>query len=399
MIPTSILRIWFLGLLALGIIAGAARLGHEWYRRSWSYDPALQRSSFDPQLGWNELTLMLAGALLLGFIAIAGKLLVKAVLGAGTKRKTGEESPYAAPTPTREQRIERPDGSVLQVKLYGPEDSTPIVATHGWGMNSTEWNYLVRELSSSHRLITWDEPGLGASKRPTSRDYSLENLARNLEGVLSATAPHRPAILLGHSIGGMITLTFCRLFPEALGTRVAGLVLTNTTYTNPVRTAKGAALYTAIEKPILVPLMHFAILLSPLLWLMNWLSYRNGSAHLSTKRSSFAGTQTWEQLDFAAHFQAISSPAVVARGMLGMIRYDATPTLRTITTPTLIVCGDQDPLTKPEASERMQKDISAAALIRLAPAKHLALIEHHGRYATAVREFVAKLATSEVAAA
>ena len=112
-------------------------------------------------------------------------------------------------------------------------------------MNSTEWHYLKRELTDQFRLIVWDLPGLGLSTRPDNRDYSLENLARDLEAVLGL-ADGRPAILLGHSIGGMITQTFCRLFPESLGTRVKGLVLAHTTYTNPVRTVKGAPIYTAL---------------------------------------------------------------------------------------------------------------------------------------------------------
>ena len=65
----------------------------------------------------------------------------------------------------------------------------------------------------------------------------MENLSRHLEAVLGL-AGDQPAILLGHSIGGMITLTFCRLFPKALGTRVRAIALVQTTYTNPVRTTR-----------------------------------------------------------------------------------------------------------------------------------------------------------------
>ena len=83
----------------------------------------------------------------------------------------------------------------------------------------------------------------------------------------------------------MITLTLCGLLPALLGGRVIGLVLSHTTPTNPVRTTSGAAFFTAIEKPVLVPLMYLTIALSPLVWLMNWLSYFNGSAHRSWSRS------------------------------------------------------------------------------------------------------------------
>ena len=331
--------------------------------------------------------MLFAVAIILTLIALAGGTIVKGILRLTSRGKADADAdPRRAPNATSQQRLRRPDGSELQIEFYGPEDGTPIVLTHGWGLNSREWNYLKRDLSDRFRLIVWDEPGLGKSTPPTNRDYSLENLARDLEAVL-ALAGDKPAILLGHSIGGMITLTFCRLFPSALGSRVVGLVLTHTTPTNPVRTTSGAAFYTAIEKPVLMPLMYLTIALSPLVWLMNWLSYLNGSAHLMNKLSSFGGTETWEHIDFATKFQPQASPAVLARGMLGMMRYDATKTLAAISVPTLVVAGDRDSTTKPEASERICASVPGARLITLTPAKHLGLIEHHTRYAEVVGEF------------
>jgi hypothetical protein len=38
--------------------------------------------------------------------------------------------------------------------------------------------------------------------------------------------------------------------------------------------------------------------------------------------SGFAGTETWQQVDFASRYGLYLSPAVLARGMLGMLRYD-----------------------------------------------------------------------------
>jgi hypothetical protein len=40
---------------------------------------------------------------------------------------------------------------------------------------------------------------------------------------------------------GMITLTFCKLFPGMLESRIAGIILAHTTYTNPVRTTQMAS--------------------------------------------------------------------------------------------------------------------------------------------------------------
>ena len=108
-----------------------------------------------------------------------------------------------------------------------------------------------------------------------------------------------------------------------------------------------AGLYTALEKPVLIPLFYLTIALWPLAWPMNWMSYLNGSAHRSTHKTSFSGNETRGQLDFVAGFMPLGHPDVLARGMLGMIAYDATTILDQIEVPTLVVVGDRDTTTKP----------------------------------------------------
>lgn len=90
------------------------------------------------------------------------------------------------------KRINRPDGSVLQVEFYGSEDAQPLILVHGWGPNSTVWYYAKRQLSDRFRVIVWDLPGLGKSQPPKNHDYSLEKFARDLEAVLSL-AGNKPA--------------------------------------------------------------------------------------------------------------------------------------------------------------------------------------------------------------
>jgi pimeloyl-ACP methyl ester carboxylesterase len=163
--------------------------------------------------------------------------------------------------------------------------------------------------------------------------------------------------------------------------------LVQTTYTNPVRTTTLAGLLTALEQPVLVPLLRLTIGLAPLVWLMNQLSYLNGSAHLSTLRSGFAGTQSWGQVEHLTRLGVKAWPAVLARGMLGMLRYDATATLKTVSVPTLVIAGDRDPVCKPEASDRMRQDIVGSQRVVLTPAKHMGLIERQERFAEAVGQF------------
>jgi hypothetical protein len=140
--------------------------------------------------------------------------------------------------PTKAERgagrvIVSPTGSTLYVETYGREDAPSIVFTHGWGMDSTFWNYAKRDLSDRFRLIFWDLPGLGKSKAGGLAAIDLNAFATDLATIVQTCAT-RP-VLVGHSIGGITIQTLVRDQPE-LQARLAGVVLLNTTYTNPLKT-------------------------------------------------------------------------------------------------------------------------------------------------------------------
>lgn len=283
------------------------------------------------------------------------------------------------------QHIARPDGTQLHVELSGPADGPVLVLTHGWSLDTREWGYLRRDLGDRFRLITWDLPGLGRSTQAANRDSSLDKMAADLQAVLGLAG--KPAVLVGHSIGGMINLTYCRQHPEQIGHEVAGLVQIDTTYTNPVKTTKSSNFDTAMQKPLYEPLLQVTIALSPLVRVMNWLSYQNGFSHVMAASSSFAGTETREQLDYSASRNYEASPAVVARGMLAMLHWDATPVLPGVHTQTLILEGQQDTTTVPAASEFMRTTMPAAELRTVDRAAHLGVLEQNQLYNREIRRF------------
>jgi len=144
-----------------------------------------------------------------------------------------------------------------------------------------------------------------------------------------------------------------------------------------------------------VPLLHLTIWLSPLVWLMNWLSYLNGSSHRTTNWTSFSGQETRGQLDFAAKFTAKQSPAVLAKGILAMLAWDETATLKGIQIPTLIIASSHDKLTVPAASRHMVAVRPNAELVEVAPAGHPGFLERSTSYDSAIAAFVEKCGGSQ----
>ncbi|HYN87219.1 MAG TPA: alpha/beta hydrolase, partial [Ardenticatenaceae bacterium] len=176
-------------------------------------------------------------------------------------------------------------------------------------------------------------------------------------------------------------------FPEALGSRVAGLVFIQTTYTNPLRTAVLGGLLTALQRPVIQPLLHLTIWLSPLVRVMIWLSYYNGTMHFFNALTGFAGTQSRGQLELVSRYPLFASPAALARGGLATLAFHEAQTLPRISVPSLIISGAQDKVTTPVASAFMQQAIPAAEHVQVAPAGHMGPFERHEQEIAALRRF------------
>lgn len=418
--PFQILGIWLRGLLSLAFLGLGIYLVHHFYEakrpvtrhvvqlpEARAMEPAdpdrtdgdaarPRREVVEHRAGWTlgadrETAFLILGLMLIGG-SLGGGLLGWRVFLALKGNSTGEAAQRDVPSDLAERkgtvhRVRRPDGCELHAVALGPEDAPTLVMTHGWGADSAEWKYSLEKLAERHRVIVWDLPGVGRSTRHPDNDFSLERMAGDLDAIIDL-AGMKPVVVVGHSIGGMIALTYCQIKPEAIGSRVAGLALVHTTFTNPVETTKHAALYRALQKPLLEPLCHAMIVLAPVFWVLDWLSYLNGSAHRSTHRDSFSGKEPWNKLDFVARYITKYWPAVLARGMLAMFRLDAKGTLGTINVPTLVVAGERDNTTEPWASGVMAESIPSASLVNLDEMKHQGHLERDAVFADALVRFV-----------
>lgn len=136
----------------------------------------------------------------------------------------------------------------------------------------------------------------------------------------------RPAVLVGHSIGGRTIQTLLR-DRSALRGRISGVVLLNTTFTNPLRTIVFSRTLLALQKPLLEPAMRVMILAHPIAWLSKWQSYLSGGTH-AAMRLGFGVAVTRHPLDHTALLATKAPPAIESRGNLALLYWDAEGRLR-----------------------------------------------------------------------
>jgi pimeloyl-ACP methyl ester carboxylesterase len=303
-----------------------------------------------------------------------------------------DKGPPSGATHGDGKMVEGASGAQLYIQSVGPAAAPVIVMTHGWGLDSTIWGYAKRQLTD-HRLILWDLPGLGRSKPAKGRAVSLDDFAADL-GTVIEQAGDQPVVLVGHSIGGMTIQTLARDNPALFQQRVAGVVLINTTYTNPLQTMILSGLVKALRWPVIEPMMRLTIWLQPLAWLSAWQSYLSGSAHLAN-RLGFGRFVTHSQLEHTTLLATRNAPGVQAKGNLAMFRWDASAVLPKINKPVLVLSGDADLVTKLEASRVIAGAIPGARLQVIDGVNHMGFLERADVYNEAIRAFTRSVGQTE----
>jgi len=357
-------------------VASLALLGFAGYLLWTWYEGYVVVDAVDDLVRLREQWRLWTGLALLGW-SLFGRLPMLLLL-AGPDREA----------PTRPVRgngeiIDGFNGARLYVEAHGPEGAPVLVLTHGWGLDSTIWCYARRQLAQRFRVVVWDLPGLGRSRGA----ISLDAFARNLEAVIRWAGG--PVVLVGHSIGGMTIQTLFQ-HTDAQSARICGVVLLNTTYTNPLKTMIWSRLMLALRRPLIEPMMRLAILLQPLVWLGAWQGYLSGSAHLAN-RIGFGRYPTRSQLDHNTLLATRNPPGASARGNLAMFRWDAVGAMAEAAAPVLVVTGQRDIVTRPSAGQAIAAAATSSALIEVQGVNHMGFLERHADYNTAIAEFASSV--------
>ncbi len=265
-----------------------------------------------------------------------------------------------------EHTLALPHGLIGWDAVGTPDAGVTLVLLHGFPHDRGLWISQAQALTTAFpdtRLLIPDLPGFGRSTPPTecTMDAYADAIAALLDDAGATTA-----VIGGLSMGGYVALAFWRRHSA----RVRGLVLMDTKATAdaaPAR-AKRQELIDAVERegfgasvPSLIP----------------------GQLGRSTRETQPALVERVEIMLRRAPEQGVICAATAM-----MRRVDSTPTLDTISVPTLVIVGDEDVLTPVSDAIAMSSAIRGARLVTIGGAGHLSPLEAPDTVNAAIGEFL-----------
>lgn len=279
----------------------------------------------------------------------------------------------------REIEVQGHGGAVSLAVAEAGEGGRPLLLVHGFTgakEDFTEWLDPLADLG--WHAVAPDQRGHGASSQPDDEAaYSFEAYATDLLALLDALGCER-AVVLGHSMGGMVVQTAVLRAPE----RFEALVLMDTSH----RALRADAALVDLGIGIARAEGIAAVM----------------AAQDAMEGADALGTGAGERLlatregyrEFGQRKMLASSPAMYA-AMLKAITdatsgLDRLPDLERVAVPTLVLVGDEDtPFLKP--SRRLAEAIPGAELVVIPDAGHSPQFENPEPWWKALAAFLAKV--------
>lgn len=256
---------------------------------------------------------------------------------------------------------------VRNIKLYYEQhgEGEDLILLCGFGRNLLFWAELLPKLAQNYRVTLFDPRGAGRSDAPPP-PYSIEELAQDANALMEALSiPY--AYMVGHSMGSATVQSLCIQFPA----KVKKAVLINS-FPNLVPTTAFQLLTTA---KLLQAEVNIELVIETIIpWIFSR-TYLNTPERCQEAVSHF----------FSDPYP--QGPAGFAGQQEALLRFDSTPDLQKISTPTLILGSDQDLYTPPEQSHFLHEHIAGSTLEIIRGVGHLIPIEQPERALSLIQTF------------
>ena len=249
------------------------------------------------------------------------------------------------------------------MRYFEAGQGRPAILLHSFPLSAEQWRPQLEAVPSGWRFIAPDLPGFGPAAANGEDLLTLDGHAVHVLALMDQLGIETAAIA-GVSMGGYVALALLR----RAALRMTTLLLADTRAT--ADTDEGRAgrdrMMALIERDGLESLAR-----EMLPKLLGATSHRERSEVVTEVRRLIVANR----------------PAGVRAAVQAMRdRPDSTPLLGTIRCPAVIVCGEEDTLTPPAASEAMHRAIPGSRLMILPGAGHLSNLEAPGEFSRVLEE-------------
>jgi len=235
------------------------------------------------------------------------------------------------------------------------ESNRTLVFIHGSGGDYTNWVYQYSVLKNDFNVLAVELPGHGQSEG--HGEQSVSRYVEWVKKILDAYGIKNP-VLIGHSLGAAISLTFAIQYGELL----AGIVPVGggvTMWVNP------AILDGLLKDP--APIIEMAAKLS--------LAKQNRDKFSPALNKGFSK----------------ANPLVMQGDFLACNQLNLTDDIGKINIPVLVLCGAEDKMTPPENSRYLKDHIPGARMALLENAGHFVMMENPEAFNRTLKEFALSL--------
>jgi pimeloyl-ACP methyl ester carboxylesterase len=259
--------------------------------------------------------------------------------------------------------LEVRDGGRVHVVERG--SGPAIILLHGAGLAATVWAYQFRDLADRYRLIAVDLRGHGES-RSGSDGTTIAAMADDVGEVLTSL-DLRPALVVGHSMGGMTLLRLARRQPGLIAERVAAVLL--------LSTAGGVVPAIGPWNRIGPLASKAAVAASSIVDRAARAGLPDGDVGRSLARLGFGVAPSAAQLDAAVKMMRSFQPSRLAGLVPELVAFDERAVFEDLRVSVTVVVGDRDRLTPPALARELANNLGGARLVVWPGGGHMLMYE------------------------
>jgi pimeloyl-ACP methyl ester carboxylesterase len=101
----------------------------------------------------------------------------------------------------------------INTRYWMEGEGSPVILIHGLSNSIEDWLLNFQEIAGQHRVYALDLIGHGKTDKPLSASYDITEIARFVKDFMDAL-DIKSAHLVGHSLGGAVSLTIALNYPS-----------------------------------------------------------------------------------------------------------------------------------------------------------------------------------------